>query len=173
MVRLYECKIVIIFFILGPNICRTVSLRRFFWVPTTYDKKIILSKGLDQISCTACFSCCPLIFSNIITFRNTIQRQKQFGSRSGPRLCRNCLQKLSVDDTSRQMYWTFWACFLSIDLNMFFGCSKEPSHWDDSFEYIGASTWDFGTHHTVGEWRLSSHAQRVDVNEDKDHNLDL
>ena len=24
--------------------------------------------------------------------------------------------------------------FLSISLNMFFGCSKEPSHWDCSFE---------------------------------------
>ena len=31
--------------------------------------------------------------------------------------------------------------FLSINLNMCFGCSKEPSHWDGSFEYPQHMLW--------------------------------
>ena len=31
--------------------------------------------------------------------------------------------------------------FLSISLNMCFGCSKEPSHQDDSFEYPQHMFW--------------------------------
>ena len=35
----------------------------------------------------------------------------------------------------------FWIFFLSINLNMPFGCSKEPSHWDGSFEYTQYTIW--------------------------------
>ena len=31
--------------------------------------------------------------------------------------------------------------FLSVSLNMCFGCSKEPSHWDGSFEYPQHMFW--------------------------------
>ena len=31
--------------------------------------------------------------------------------------------------------------FLSISINMCFGCSKEPSHWDGSFEYPQHMFW--------------------------------
>ena len=31
--------------------------------------------------------------------------------------------------------------FLSISLNMCFGCSKEPPHWDGSFEYPQHMFW--------------------------------
>ena len=31
--------------------------------------------------------------------------------------------------------------FLSINCNIYFGCSKEPSHWDGSFEYPKHMSW--------------------------------
>ena len=42
--------------------------------------------------------------------------------------------------------WTFYerkivTIFLPINLNMCFGCSKEPSHWDVSFEYPQHMFW--------------------------------
>ena len=35
----------------------------------------------------------------------------------------------------QKLEFQFASIFLSINLNMCYGCSKEPSQWDDSFEY--------------------------------------
>ena len=50
---------------------------------------------------------CIGIFQNHFFFKffqKYNQRVKQFGSRSGPTLCPNCLQKLSADKTSYGAY---------------------------------------------------------------------
>ena len=71
--------------------------------------------------------------------------------------------------------------FLSIGLNLCFGCSKEPSHWDGSFEYPPHMLWlrnkknNFQMHTLI--WRLDerhmshymrfwyiSHAKKLPLN---------
>ena len=75
---------------------RTVSLRRFFWAPTTY-----------VMSVSGTSTCSARVYVQL----SKISERK------------------------------IMIIFLSISLNMCLGCSKEPSHWDSSFEYPQHMFW--------------------------------
>ena len=99
---------------------------------------------------------------------------------------------------SKHFYYKIAIIFLPISLNMCFGCSKEPSHRDDSFEYpqhmfwlrnkknnflLHILIWGPGTHFQKGaQWlsgrvpdsrprgcRFEPHPRRCDVSLSKTH----
>ena len=93
--------------------------------------------------------CHLLIFFkiNLQKIQEYHQSIKQFGSMNpdharyyvGPGLDPNCLQRLSADDTSRQIV-KIWIIFQSISLNKYFGCWKKNSYLS-THNYILAEKW--------------------------------
>ena len=54
---------------------------------------------------------------------------------------KTALRKLSQVKITKIFHRKIVNIFLPISFNIHFGCSKEPSHWDDSFEYPQHMFW--------------------------------